>query len=221
MAAPRVTGRNPRTEAQTLVRANLGAAATEFVNLAPEEIAAWNAYGASRSKTNPVNGKHYAQTGINAHVELATVFKPASPGAASPAMPPTTGFAGDALELALDDEGGALLVAGSGATSAGTVLEVSTALLKGRGQPAPKGGYVSRGFFAPTPAKDYLATVPVGPGCHAVRARYVRAATGQATLARTLGKATVLQTVAGGADVDLSTGEVLAPARRGTMKKAA
>lgn len=83
VAAPRKTGRNPRTEAQTLVRANLGSAATEFVNLAPEEIDAWNAYGASRSKSNPVNGKRYGQTGINAYVELTTVFKLASPGAAS------------------------------------------------------------------------------------------------------------------------------------------
>lgn len=43
IAVPSVTGRDPRTEAQTVVRANLGASATEFTNLTDEQIAAWNA----------------------------------------------------------------------------------------------------------------------------------------------------------------------------------
>lgn len=155
-----------------------------------------------------MNGKHYAQTDINACVELTTVFKLASPGTAAPALPPVSGYAGDALELTLSSDSGALIVAGSGATSAGTLLEISTASLHSRACRTPRSGYVSRGFFTLTSANNFLASVPVGPGVHAVSVRYVRKATGQVTVARTLGKATVLQMETGGADVDLETGEL-------------
>lgn len=168
-----------------------------------------------------MNGKRYAMTGINAYAELATVFKRASPGLATPGDPPAGSFAGDSLGLTLSSDSGSLVIAGTGPTSAGTVLEISTVSLKSRARRTPRAGYVSRGFFTLTQANNFLAFVPVGPGVFAVRARYVSKATGQTTTDRGLGRATVLQVVEGGANVDQETGEVTAAPKRGGLKWAA
>lgn len=225
IAISRAPSNPSRSQGQSEVRDNLGEAAREFPKLTDEQIAAWKAYGAGQTRKNTVGGGTYAQSGFNAYVELTTVFKLASPGAASPVLPPAEAFAGDTLELTLTNDTGAIIVAGSGPTSTGTVLEISTVELKSRARAIPRTGYKVRGYFTLNQANNYLANVPVGPGIHAVEVRYVNKATGQATLPKLLGKTTVLTLEVGGADasgrVDRETGEVLAPGKRGAMKKAA
>ena len=221
VATPRVYPKRATSERLDQSRDNLGTVATEFPNLTDAQIAAWNAWGASRTKTNDVNGKKYGQTGINAFVELGSVFKMASPGVATPTMPPTTGYAGDSLAFSMATSLSTLTVTGSGPTSAGTLLEISVARLASRARKIPTEGYVSQGFFALEVGDGNLAEVTLPAGVYAVRVRYVKKATGQTTVAQILGKATVaLSTVMGG--VDEETGEVFEPkARAPRMRKAA
>ena len=139
----------------------------------------------------------------------------ANPDGTPPTTPPGGGFAGDSLGLTLAASGTSLVVAGTGPTSTGTVLEITAAPLASAVCRAPKSGYVSRGFFSLTAGNDYTVSVAIPAGIYAVRARYVSLETGQATPVRTLGKTTVASAVAG---VDPETGEVMAPA---PLKKAA
>lgn len=221
VATPRTYPRKTASARRSAANKNLGSAASEFTNLNDAQIAAWNAFGAGRTKTNEVNGQKYEQTGINAYIELTTVFKMASPGSASPKMPPTSSFSGDSLGFSITTSTSTILVVGTGPTSQGTVLEVALAPMKSRARRIPTTGYVVQDFYTLAQGNDYTAPLTVPAGTYAVRVRYLRYASGQTTPAQILGKATVaLSVVEGG--VDGETGEVVEPkARPARMRKAA
>ena len=221
IATPRTNPKKSASVRSSSARNNLGTSSTEFTKLPDASIEAWNRFGASRVKSNDVNGVKYGISGIAAYNEFATVFKMVSPGVATPTMPPTTGFSGDPLQFTLTASTSTITVSASGPTSAGKKLEVAVASLSSRARKIPTEGYVSQGFFKLEAEKGNKAEVTVPASIYAVQVRYVSTTTGQSTGWQLLGKTTVaLSTVEGG--VDQETGEVFEPkARAPRMKKAA
>ena len=220
-ATPRVYPDRTRTVRNTAATKNLGDSATEFTNLTDSQIEAWNRWGGSRTKTNTLNGVKYRQAGVNAYVELTSVFKMCAPGQASPALPPTSSFSGGNLRFTVVAQPSKLIVVASGPLAADSAIEISVAPVASRARKLPKDGYVSQGFFVPEAADGYEMEVPLSASIYAVQVRYVNTATGQATVPQILGKATVALSVLEGG-VDMETGEVVEPsAKPARMKKAA
>ena len=221
VATPRTNPRKSASVRSSSARKNLGTSSTEFTNLPDASIAAWNSFGASRLKSNDVNGVKYGISGIAAWNELTTIFKMASPGVASPSMPPTTGFSGDSALISMTTDVSTLIVRGSKSTDAGNLLEVSTVSVGSRARKIPTSGWISQGFFSLEAGDANEISLNLPAGIHGVQVRWVRQASGQTTVWQLLGKATIaLSMVEGG--VDQETGEVLTPkAKAPRMKKAA
>ena len=69
---PRTTPSNPESGAQLFVRGNLTKAAKTFKGMTAAQAEAWDNYGASLSRHNPISGTSYTSTCIYAFVELST-----------------------------------------------------------------------------------------------------------------------------------------------------
>lgn len=174
-------GRNPKTVAQTQVRANLTKASQTFKNLTPAQVLVWANYASGIVKRNAVNGKSYSPSALNAFTTLATKFLQANPSGTIPVVPPTTAFSGDLITVTCTGGTGLVNFTASGANSANVKTELLVQPLKSRNRtPNPK-GYRSRGFFAFTAPSGLTTTVAVPTSAYAVGYRFVNTQTGQAT----------------------------------------
>ncbi len=172
--------RNPRTLEQRQVRSYLSRASKAFKNLTSAQAAAWNAFGATQVRSNPVTGETYTLSGISAFVELAAKFLQVQPNGTIPLAPPTSEFPGDSVTLTATAGTGQILLSASGANALGVTTEILLQPLPSRNRkPNPK-GYDSEVFRAfATGSLDQVVTVPAG--FYAAAYRFVRIATGQAS----------------------------------------
>ncbi|MCW5935755.1 MAG: hypothetical protein KIT11_00415 [Fimbriimonadaceae bacterium] len=183
--------KNPKTNGQRAIRSYLSKAAKTFENMTSQQAAAWNAFGKTQQRSNPVTGESYTLSGISAFVELAVKFLQIAPNGSLPLAPPTTDFTGDTITVSATAGTGQITFTGSGPNSLGVTTEFLIQRLPSRNRRPNPEGYASAGFkVLATNNLDFVATVPAG--FYAVGYRFVRTGTGQATDIVTL----PLQTVA-------------------------
>jgi hypothetical protein len=177
---PRVVPRNPRTPAQTEVRANLARAVAAWGALTPAQAQAWAAYAATQVRADPKHGTARRPTAYLAFVGLATKFLQVTPNATPPAAPPLFPFAGDPLIVTAAGGPGVVTFTASAATSPDVLVELLWQPLRvSHNAPHPK-GYRTQGFAAFAPGA-LSASVPAMAGWYAPAYRFVQSATGQET----------------------------------------
>lgn len=173
--------RNPRTGAQSFVRNNLAKAARAFSSLTPEQADAWNDYGQTITRTNPLNGKTYHPAGVDVFVGLATKFLQFAPTGTIPVAPPTSDFLGDTISLTVQSETpGVIQFDASAANAAGVTTELLIQKLPGRNRVPNPEGYTHAAFKTFT-SGSLSINVDVTAGHYAIAYRFVRTATGQMT----------------------------------------
>jgi hypothetical protein len=194
---PRTTPRNPKTAAQDSVRAALSKAAKTYKGLTSTQVQAWKNYAATITKTNPVTGKSYHPTAINAFVELAAKFLQVAPAGTVPLTPPSTSFVGDSITIGADTDPSTLIITASGANASGVTTEILIQPLANSTRNPDASQYKHLAFHAfvsATPTVNY--TVPAG--YYAVAYRFVKTSTGQASELVQLDVQTVTFSVAEG-----------------------
>ncbi len=177
---PRITPSNPGTLAQKGVRGNMTKAAKTYKGLTESQGNAWEAYGATLIRHNPITGQTYTSTGINAFVELATKFLQVTPGGTIPLTPPSTPFTGDGITITVEAGTSALVFEASASNTGGVKTELLVQKLDSINCKPDPGAYRSRAFtaFSEDPPEE---TIPVAPGVYACAYRFVKIATGEAT----------------------------------------
>lgn len=177
---PRVHGSNPRTAAQLAVRAALTKASQLFKGFSSVQFAAWQNYAQTVTKHNPVTGKAYHPTAINAYTELATKFLLVNPSGTPPSAPPSTSFAGDSITVTATAGTGKVTFTGSAANASGVTTELLLQPLASANRKPSGNGYRSKGFFA-FASGTLSHDVVVPAGYYAAAYRFVKTSTGQAT----------------------------------------
>jgi len=181
--------RNPKSLAQRAVRSYLSKAAKTFKTMTATQAAAWNAYGATITRHNPVTGDTFTLSGISAFVELTTKLLQLNPTATIPMSPPSSEFAGDTITLTATAGTGQVTFTASGANAAGVTTEVLLQKLASLNRKPNPDGYVHAGWKAFGSSLDLVVSVPAG--YYAAGYRFVKTATGQATSLVTLPVQTV------------------------------
>ena len=172
---------NPRTNAQTQVRQSFAQAARTFANMTPAQAAAWNAYGQTITRTNPLNGKTYHPAGIDIFMAYATKFLQLSPSGTIPVAPPASPFVGDSISLTAESESpGVISFNASGPNSAGVTTELLIQKLPGSNRKPNPEGYQHAAFKVFT-SGSLKQDVNVVAGHYAAAYRFVKNSTGQAT----------------------------------------
>lgn len=177
---PRVQGTNPNTPAQKIVRAALTHAAGLFKAFNNTQYTAWQNYAQNITKHNPVNGKTYHPTAMNAYTELATKYLLVSPNGTPPSTPPSTSFVGDTISVTATAAAGKVTFTASAANTTGITTELMLQPLASANRKPQDKGYRSKAYFtfvSGTLTKDVL----VPAGYYAAGYRFVKVATGQAT----------------------------------------
>lgn len=177
---PHTTPRNPKTSAQSGVRRAMTLASKTYEGMTNGQVAAWEAYGATITRHNPITGKAYTSTGIAAFIELATKFLQMAPNGTIPVTPPTTEFLGDTITVTASTTPGIVTFTASAPNALGVNTEVLLQkIANGHREPSAK-AYVSKGFqsFA---SGTLTKNVSVPAGYYAAAYRFVKIATGQAT----------------------------------------
>lgn len=187
---PWVAPTNPKTAAQREVRDNLTKCSKTFEGFNQATVDAWNAYGATQFRTNPVTLVTYSLTGIAAFSELGTKFLQVTPAGTLPSAPPTTEFTGDVITVSAAAGTGNIVFTGSAANAVGVTTELLIQPLANATRRPQPDAYVSAGF------KVYVGgsltqNVPVTAGTYSVAYRFVKTTTGQATELVVLPKVTV------------------------------
>lgn len=209
-ARVRRKGRNPKTAAQTQVRANLTKASGTFKNLTTAQIAAWANYANGIVKHNPVTGKAYSPTPLASYTALATKLLQISPSATLPVLPPTSAFTGDSIAVAATGGTGQITFTANGANATNVRTELLVQTLKSKNRTPAAKGYRSRGFVA-FAAGSLTSVVSVPTGYYAAAYRFVNVTTGQATALVPL---TVLTVALAVEDGGLAEEPVAAPKRK-------
>ncbi len=181
----RPTYRRRSSPAQQGASGRLTQATAAWNGLTADQAQAWNRYAATVERHGSLSGEAYTPTGFCTFTGLATKVLQANPEASIPVDPPTSAFEGDSVLVAAEAAEGAVRFAASGANAAGVVTELMLQKLANvRRKPTTR--YGSAAFVAY--AQGALAhDVPVEPGVYACAYRFVRAATGQATLPQPVG----------------------------------
>ena len=177
---PRTSPSNPESGAQLFVRGNLTKAAKTFKGMTSTQAEAWDNYGESITRHNPVSGGTYTSTGINAFVELTTKFLQASPSGTIPMTPPTTAFTGDTITVTATGESGAVEFTASAANASGVKTELLLQPLSSANRKPDPNGYKSA-YFVAFASGGMSLQIDAGPGYWAAAYRFVKTATGQAT----------------------------------------
>src|SRR5258708_22267934 len=177
---PRTIPRNPRTRAQTAIRANLARAVAAYRTLSTTQFAAWQAYASRQVRVDLRDGTARHPTAYAAFVGLAAKFLQVSPASAIPLNPPAFDFIGDRITLTVSTTPGKIKFTASAANTASTKTELLLQPLR-FGHQAPK----SRGYrtqtFAAFAAGSLSLTLNVKPGWYAAAYRFVNSQTGQET----------------------------------------
>ncbi len=173
----RVTGRNPRTPAQTAARNRLTQATGAFRDMDPADAALWREYAAGLTRRDPRTGAETHPSAVAAFTGLATKFLQINPGGAIPRTPPPTAFAGDTLALTADGGAGRVTFTAPRANAPGAKTELLLQALVSRNRTPQPHRYRSQAFVAFGTA--LTAAVTVTPGWYVPAYRFVNAATGQ------------------------------------------
>lgn len=179
---PHTTPRNPKTESQVSSRRAMTLASKTFESMTVAQVEAWDAYGATLVRTNPVSGKTYTSTGIAAFIELATKFLQMSPNGTIPLTPPSSDFLGDTITLTAGSETpGEIQFDASGGNAAGVTTELLVQRLPNEHRDPNPNAYKHAAFFTFVASTGQSTTIDVPAGFYAAAYRFVRTATGQAT----------------------------------------
>lgn len=178
---PYVTPRNPRTGPQRSIRGYFRKSAQTFESMTPAQVAEWAAYAETLNLVDPITGKTYHPTPINAFVELGVKFLQLSPGGTLPLTPPTSEFLGDTITVtATNPSSGVIRFTSSGGNASGVTTELLLQRLRGpHWKPSPR-GYRHAAWKAFSTLDNFI-NVNVTPGWYAAAYRFVKNATGQAT----------------------------------------
>ncbi len=185
VSKPRVIPRNPNTERQAQVRQAFARASWLFNNMTPAQVAKWQRYAESLSQRQPITGRQYKPTAINAFMRLAIRFQLVNPTGTVPLDPPTTDFTGDPITVTATPKEGAVSFTASGANSTNVRTELLLQpLASPHRKPNPR-GYRSYGFVRFT-SGSLTTEVSVPPGWYAPAYTFVNIQTGQEVGIKTL-----------------------------------
>ena len=182
--------RNPKSLAQRAVRSYLSKAAKTFKTMTTTQAAAWNAYGSTIVRHNPVTGETFTLSGISAFVELTAKLLQLNPTASIPLAPPTSEFPGDTITLTATAGTGQVTFTASAPNAIGVTTEVLLQKLPSLNRKPNPDGYTHAGwkaFFGGS--LDLVVSMPAG--YYAAGYRFVKTATGQASPIVTLPVQTV------------------------------
>jgi hypothetical protein len=175
---PRVTPQNPRTPKQVAVRQAFGRAAAAFRNMTNMQAQLWQRYAQTQNERQPITGRHFTLTAINAFMRLAIRFQLVNPTGTIPMTPPATEFTGDNIIITASPKTGAVSFTASGANSANVKTELLLQPLASPHRKPSKNGYRSQSFVAfATGSLNVDVSVP--PGWYAPAYTFVNTQTGQ------------------------------------------
>lgn len=175
----RTKGANPRTAAQSNVRAQLAAGARFFKALTGSQLTAYKAYAATITKHNAVSGAAYSPAAVDALVALYVIYKLITPGVAFPTTPPAAPFVGDTITQTAAGSAGTITFTGSAAQTAGdTTIFLIQKLKSANRVPGAKAYRI--GKIAVTPSTPFQVTITgLAAGTYAVGYQSALVATGQ------------------------------------------
>ncbi|MCW5946809.1 MAG: hypothetical protein KIT74_07230 [Fimbriimonadales bacterium] len=178
---PYVSPRNPRTGPQRAIRGYFRQSGKTFETMTVPQVEAWEDYAQTINIVDPITGKSYHPTAINAFVQLGVKFLQLNPSGTLPLTPPTSEFVGDTIGVSVSSpSAGVIRFTGSGDNASGVTTELLLQRLPSpHWKPSPlayrhEAWYV---FTSEEPTKD----VDVSPGWYAAAYRFVKNTTGQAT----------------------------------------
>ena len=177
-ARARVIPKNPKSIAQTSVRAAFSKTSAMYKNMTAPQLAAWAAYAAGLTKHDPVTGKSYAPAPGTVFDGLASKFLQITPAGTVPLTPPAAAFTGDSITVSAVGASGKVTFTGTAANAANVKTELLLQPLKSRARtPGPK-AYRTKAFFAFV-AGTLSQDVIVPAGFYAPAYRFVSPVTGQ------------------------------------------
>lgn len=187
----RVKGANPRSAAQSTVRANLAQGSRAASALSSTNRALWVSYGQSLTFHNPVSGAAYNPSWITIYNKLWQDLKLATVGAATPTTPPASPYSGDTITLTAAGSSGTITWTGSAQQTAGSTTFFLMQKLKSANRTPGAKKYVIAKVL-PVPATPFQVTKTGLPaGTYAVGYKFVNTTTGQSSLPVFLGNVTV------------------------------
>lgn len=201
---PWIRPTNPKSGPQTGARAALTKCTKTFEGFAESTANAWNAYGATQFRTNPITLVTYSLSGIAAFAELGTKYLQLNPNGTLPSTPPTSEFTGDTITVSAAAGTGAIVFTGSAQNGSGITTEVLIQKLASANRKPSPDAYVHADFKAFT-TLSLSVSVPVTAGYYSVAYRFVKASTGQATPLVVLPKVTVALSLAGTDDAPVES----------------
>lgn len=175
----RVKPVNPRSAAQTAVRAALTAAARSFEGMTAANVALWETYAAGITKVNPVSGASYHPSAIAAFMALATKFLQITPGGTIPQTPPATPFDGDTITVAVTETANTLVYTASNSNEADAQTECLYQLLAGPNRKPSPDAYKSGGFLDAVSPGSLVKNITVPVGWYSCAYRFVKDTTGE------------------------------------------
>jgi hypothetical protein len=201
VVTPHVMPTNPRSMCQLNIRSNFRKSGKTFESMSVSQVQLWKDYAQTIVRTDPISGKTYHPTAINAFMQLAVKFLQLNPTGTIPLTPPTSDFLGDSITVTSSNPSAGLI---RFTASAGNTLGVTTELLLQRlasphRKPTVKGYRHAawKVFTGPSLTHD----IEVTPGWYAAAYRFVKNSTGQMTLLVPLPVVEVMLAVVEGGDI--------------------
>jgi len=187
----RVTPRNPRSSAQTTIRANMSAASRGASALSSTNKALWSTAAAAITKHNRVSGNAYNPSWITYYNSLTIAYLLGTPGGTPPTTPPTTPYSGDTITLTATGGSGSIVYTGSAQQTAGSKTEFLYQRLTAPNRaPKPKGYKIYS--VAAVPATPFQVTASgLAAGTYSVGYKFIKTATGQESPMVVIGTVTV------------------------------
>jgi hypothetical protein len=173
----RVTPHNPRSAAQLATRAALTKASREFKALSSTDADGWNNFGLGIVFANGMGGT-YHPSGIQAYVQLATVFLAINPTGTPPTTPPSSPYAGDTIGVTGGGGTAEVTFTPSAANTSGSTTELLIQPLPSINRKPSPGGYRTVEYHVFTGSSD-VVTITEPVGYYALAYRFVKIATGE------------------------------------------
>lgn len=174
----RVLPSNPRSSAQSSIRAAMAAAARAFKALSSSDLAEWQTYASGITKSQSVSGQSYHPTPIDAFTALAVKFLQATPAGTIPSTPPATPFTGDTISLTAAGAAGKVTFTPTGSNGSGIKTELLLQKLPSANRKANSGGYRTQ-TFETTATTTPIDVDGLSAGTYVPAYKFVKTATGQ------------------------------------------
>lgn len=183
---PLVTPKNPKTPAQRAIRGYFTRATQTYEGMTPTQANLWKNYALTINETDPITGKNFHPTAINAFVGLTVKFLQLTPGGTIPMTPPAAPFSGDTIVVsASQGDAGMIEFTANAANATGITTELLLQKLPNANATPDPNGYVHAGWKAYT-SGSLVFELAVVPGVYSAAYRFVKNSTGQATPLTTL-----------------------------------